>query len=138
MKNAIEIKIRGYHLDVYQHVNNARYLEFLEEARWDLLDNFIDKSALQQKGLAFNVVRIAINFKKGATLDQVIKIDTRVIRIGKKSITLLQEITDKKSEQMIADAEVIFVFADMKTQSAVTVDDELIKLCGLENVILDT
>lgn len=26
------IKVRGYHLDVYQHVNNARYLEFLEEA----------------------------------------------------------------------------------------------------------
>ena len=26
-----QIKVRGYHLDVYQHVNNARYLEFLEE-----------------------------------------------------------------------------------------------------------
>ncbi|MFR0172146.1 thioesterase, partial [Escherichia coli] len=22
-----QIKVRGYHLDVYQHVNNARYLE---------------------------------------------------------------------------------------------------------------
>ena len=28
-----KIKVRGFHLDVYQHVNNARYLEFLEEAR---------------------------------------------------------------------------------------------------------
>lgn len=34
-----QIKVRGYHLDVYQHVNNARYLEFLEEARWDGLEN---------------------------------------------------------------------------------------------------
>ena len=25
-----KIKVRGFHLDVYQHVNNARYLEFLE------------------------------------------------------------------------------------------------------------
>ncbi len=25
-----QIKVRGYHLDVYQHVNNARYLEFLK------------------------------------------------------------------------------------------------------------
>lgn len=33
-----QIKVRGYHLDVYQHVNNARYLEFLEEARWDGLE----------------------------------------------------------------------------------------------------
>ncbi len=34
-----QIKVRGYHLDVYQHVNNARYLEFLEEARWDGLES---------------------------------------------------------------------------------------------------
>lgn len=34
-----QIKVRGYHLDVYQHVNNARYLEFLEEARWHGLEN---------------------------------------------------------------------------------------------------
>jgi len=33
------IKVRGYHLDFYQHVNNARYLEFLEEARWEWLEN---------------------------------------------------------------------------------------------------
>ncbi len=26
-----QIKVRGYHLDVYQHVNNARYLEFLRK-----------------------------------------------------------------------------------------------------------
>ncbi len=33
-----QIKVRGYHLDVYQHVNNARYPEFLE-ARWDSPEN---------------------------------------------------------------------------------------------------
>lgn len=27
------INARGYHLDVYRHDNNARYLEFLEEVR---------------------------------------------------------------------------------------------------------
>ncbi|WP_193386247.1 acyl-CoA thioesterase, partial [Yersinia pestis] len=32
------IKVRGFHIDVFQHVNNARYLEFLEEARWEWLD----------------------------------------------------------------------------------------------------
>jgi len=26
----IEIKIRGYHIDMFRHVNKARYLEFLE------------------------------------------------------------------------------------------------------------
>ena len=28
------LTVRGYHLDGYGHVNNARYLEFYEEGRW--------------------------------------------------------------------------------------------------------
>ena len=28
------IYIHNFHLDGYGHVNNARYLEFLEQARW--------------------------------------------------------------------------------------------------------
>ena len=31
MPHQIRIKVRGYHLDVFQHVNNARYLEFLDK-----------------------------------------------------------------------------------------------------------
>ena len=33
-----EIMVRGYHLDMFGHVNNARYLEFLEEGRWTFFD----------------------------------------------------------------------------------------------------
>ena len=33
-----KIKVYGYHLDMYGHVNNARYLEFLETARWQLIE----------------------------------------------------------------------------------------------------
>ena len=29
--------IREQHLDTFGHVNNAKYLEILEEARWDLI-----------------------------------------------------------------------------------------------------
>jgi thioesterase-3 len=43
-----EIIIRGYHLDGYQHVNNARYLEFLEEDRWACMGEEIDYLAQQK------------------------------------------------------------------------------------------
>ena len=52
MVHRIEIKIRGYHLDLFGHVNNARYLEFLEEARWAMFDDQTDLQALAQKGYA--------------------------------------------------------------------------------------
>ena len=42
-----QIKVRGFHIDVYQHVNNGRYMEFLEEARWEFMDHtgFAEKIA---------------------------------------------------------------------------------------------
>ncbi|PLK60060.1 thioesterase, partial [Klebsiella quasipneumoniae] len=57
-----QIKVRGYHLDVYQHVNNARYLEFLEEARWDGLENSPAFQWMTEKNIAFVVVNININY----------------------------------------------------------------------------
>ena len=32
-----QLVIREQHLDTFGHVNNAKYLEILEEARWDLI-----------------------------------------------------------------------------------------------------
>jgi Acyl-ACP thioesterase len=32
-----DLLIRGHHLDTFGHVNNAKYLQILEEARWDVI-----------------------------------------------------------------------------------------------------
>ena len=63
-----QIKVRGYHLDVYQHVNNARYLEFLEEARWDGLENSPAFQWMMEKNIAFVVVNININYRRPEVL----------------------------------------------------------------------
>lgn len=57
-----KIKIRGYHTDLYQHVNNARYLEFLEEARRQLLEDHTDLESFMEKGFSFFVVNINISY----------------------------------------------------------------------------
>ena len=38
MDFSTDINIRGYHIDVFGHMNNARYLELMEEARWRYID----------------------------------------------------------------------------------------------------
>lgn len=51
MLNKTRIKVRGYHLDLFQHVNNARYLEFMEEGRWAFFDEFFDSNDWMQQDL---------------------------------------------------------------------------------------
>ncbi len=54
----MKLTVRNYHLDGYGHVNNARYLEFLEEARWTFFQEHDLLSEL--KGIMLVVARVDI------------------------------------------------------------------------------
>jgi thioesterase-3 len=106
------IKIRGYHLDLYGHVNNARYLEFLEEGRWSFAEENLNMKEWERLGLAFSVVNININYRRPALMGEVIEIRTWISRIGNASATIRQEILLNGTETAIADADVTFVMVD--------------------------
>jgi conserved hypothetical protein TIGR00051 len=88
-----KIKVRGYHLDVYQHVNNARYLEFLEEARWDGLENSASFQWMTAHHIAFVVVNININYRRPAVLSDVLTVTSKVEQLNGKSGVLSQVVT---------------------------------------------
>lgn len=125
MKNHIRIKVRGYHLDVYGHVNNARYLEFLEEARWNFIENKIDVSTWKKLGFAFTVVKITINYRRAASLGDVLDIETRLEKLGARSGVVRHEITLARTGESVADAEVVFVIVDAERGKAVTLEGEI-------------
>lgn len=128
MKSEIEIKVRGYHLDIFAHVNNARYVEFLEEGRWAALEDSDIAKKIIDSGHAFIVVNINISYLKPAKVNDLLVLRTDLKRIGNKSITLTQEIFIKKAgepEVKVVDAEVTFVLMDMKTNKAIVVSDEI-------------
>jgi len=123
MKGEIEIKVRGYHLDVYSHVNNARYVEFLEEGRWALFEDLdLTKEALE-KGYAFNIVNINISYTNEACLGETLILKTEFKKHGTKSITLSQKIFRKSDGKQAVDSDVTFVLLDMKTGKAVELDE---------------
>ena len=107
-----EIKIRGYHTDLYQHVNNARYLEFLEEGRWQLLEDHMDLNAFASRGFSFFVVNINIDYKSPARVNDEIRVRSGLERIGNKSAVIRQEVINKTNGRLSAVADVTFVIAD--------------------------
>ena len=111
-----EIKVRGYHLDMFRHVNNARYLEFLEEGRWAFFDGN-PQFFHHLKGVTFFVVNININYRRPATLGDTLDVQTSLSDIGNTSGKLHQEIYNVKSEELVVDADVTFVIVDAKTQN---------------------
>jgi len=126
-KSSIEIKVRGYHLDVYQHVNNARFLEMLEEARWSHYDAYPPKMFIEE-GWGFVVVNINIDYKSPAVLGDVLNIQTELSRIGGSSLTLRQEVSVKGTGVLAAGADVTFVIIDLKTKKVLPVEGQLLEV----------
>jgi len=125
MKNSTKIKVRGYHLDLYGHVNNTRYLEFLEEARWNIKDLYLDLATMHEQELSLVIVNININYRNSAYLGDILEITTVVSRIGNKSVTLRQEIYSEGSTKLVADAAVTFVICDQKSGKAIELTPDL-------------
>lgn len=125
---SVDIKVRGYHLDIYQHVNNGRYLEFLEEGRWDYFEKqafFVD---LDAEGLAFVVANINISYRRPAYAGETIRVITKIDSIGNKSAKAKQEVRlvkDGQAEDLIVDAEVTFCLMDENSQKAVHISGEI-------------
>jgi thioesterase III len=123
--HTIEIKVRGYHLDVFGHVNNARYLEFLEEGRWALFDSKVNLDDLAREGFAFTVVNININYRRPAFLHDILYVETGLAKFGKRSATLRQTVKNKASGETIADADVTFVMLAIQEQKAALLEGRL-------------
>ncbi|MCT7359837.1 MAG: thioesterase [Thalassobium sp.] len=122
---SVDIKVRGYHLDIYHHVNNGRYLEFLEEGRWDYFDRHQFIQLFEAQNLAFVVANINISYRRPAYAGEVIRISTRMEKIGNKSAQMVQEVRlleDGEATTLIADAVVTFCLMDSETQKAVAIE----------------
>ncbi len=134
MTHCTEIKVRGYHLDLYGHVNNARYLEFLEEARWALLEEG-DLDWFMRQGYALVVSRIDIRYLRPAGMGDVLKIETRLDRLLPRAGVILQRVLRKDTGKLVAEAEVSFAVVHPDKAGALPItgeiSDRLTPLLGL-------
>lgn len=74
-----ELEVRGYELDRYEHVNHAVYLNYLEHARWKMLE----QEGITLKRLAEwkrwpVVASIEARYLKPTFLGDLLRIETRI------------------------------------------------------------
>ncbi|MCP4744757.1 MAG: acyl-CoA thioesterase [Desulfobacteraceae bacterium] len=127
MLHETEIKIRGYHIDVFGHVNNARHLEFLEEARWSILEERIGLDWLFKNAYLFVVVNININYRRPAFMDESLIIETTLSSHRTRSAILTQTAKLKGSDKVVTDAKITFVILNTNTQKPLKLEGPLLK-----------
>ncbi|CBJ80757.1 conserved hypothetical protein [Xenorhabdus bovienii str. Jollieti] len=119
------IKVRGYHIDLFQHVNNARYLEFMEEARWDLLTESDTLTWLKTNNVGFAVVNININYRLPAVFGDELEVRSSLKELRNKSGVFFQEIIRRSDNKILTDALTTFACIDLKTHKALTLEGDI-------------
>ena len=96
MSNVFQYRLRVYFQDTDAGgmVYHANYLNFAERGRTEALREMgIPHSEMvRQHGTLFVVRRVNIDYQRPARLDEELRVETRVIRVGGASATLRQEI----------------------------------------------
>ncbi|MEO5951559.1 MAG: thioesterase family protein, partial [Chloroflexia bacterium] len=105
--------VRFADIDMFNHVNNAAYLTYVESARvayYAHISGLTDPHAFD-----LTVARAEIDFKKPVFYPATIHVYTRATRIGTKSWTLEHDLRDASTSDLLAHCTTILVHFDHNT-----------------------
>lgn len=126
-----EMIIQETHLDVFGHVNNAKYLEIYEQSRWFYITEKgygLDKIKQTQQGPV--ILEAKIRFLKELKERQKIKISQELLDYAGMVGHLKQEMTNENNE-VVSDLIVTFGLFDLKARKLIAPTAEWNKALGV-------
>ncbi len=120
----IPIQVRYSDLDAQWHVNNAKFMSYIEQARFEYLVKlglFDGKSFEDLKAI---VADVHIAYKAPIMLGQNVRVGVRVAHIGNKSLQFEYQIEDADDGSILATCENVMVAYDFHTHTSQPVSDQ--------------
>ena len=125
---SLEIVVRSTEIDVNGHVNNAKYLEYMEWGREEWYETHdLHYDVFTQLGIQTVTVNININYRKECRQGDRLTIKTRPERMGRTSYVLKEEIFNQHGE-LCADALITSVTMEVESRKSKEVPETLRKL----------
>jgi acyl-CoA thioester hydrolase len=106
----MEFRIYYEDTDAGGVVYHARYLAFFERGRTEFLrERGLSVGELAEQGHIFPVVRLEIDYRAPAVLDNLLRVETEVLEIGRTSFTLGQQVVRALDGKLLAAGKVTLV-----------------------------
>ncbi len=107
------IQIRFTDIDVFGHVNNARYPELFDTARYLFVKEMLP--GFDPDGKSMVLVHIETDFRKQIVLSDKVYVETSVKKMGDRSLGMTQRIVNERDGSVHADS-----YSVLSTYDAVT------------------
>ncbi|RKD15256.1 thioesterase [Pelobium manganitolerans] len=126
-------KVRPDDIDMFNHVHNSIYLDYVLAARYEQMEKFYGMSMEKflEMGFGWVVKAVNIEYKRPLGLGDYFSVETRIIEVDKKSCRVGFEITRLKNKKTSTIGWFDFVMIDLKTGKAATISDEMISLYSI-------
>jgi acyl-CoA thioester hydrolase len=117
------INVRYADLDPQGHVNNAKYLTYLEDARVAYLVHLSlwDGKSFLDVGIILAEARVT--YRAPIFLGQAVKVGVRVSRIGNKSFVMNYALIDDLTGKTLAQASTVLVTFDYRSEQTITMPE---------------
>ncbi|MFL5809386.1 MAG: acyl-CoA thioesterase [Flavisolibacter sp.] len=126
-----KVLIRFPDCDPFNHLNNARYIDYFINAREDHIMahlNFNIYHFAAQNGLGWVVSKNQIVYLKPAFLMETVVIDSTILRIGERDLLVEMRMWNEKKEKLKSILWSNFVHINMKTQKPETHSQDLVNI----------
>ncbi|WP_379653499.1 acyl-CoA thioesterase [Pseudoxanthomonas sp. UC19_8] len=111
----VPISVRWRDMDAYGHVNNAKYISYLEEARVRWLHGVTGGQAMG-RGISPVVANTDVNYRRPIVWPNDIVVELFVERLGNSSVTIGHRIVaDNDDTVLYSDGHVVVVWIDTAT-----------------------
>jgi thioesterase-3 len=130
-KHVYELQILEQHLDTFGHVNNATYLQILEQARWDLItQNGYGLEEVHRRAVGPTILEIHLRFARELRNRQRVSIHSWLESYSGKVGKLIQQITDQAGS-LCCEATFTMGLFDLTTRKLILPTPEWLKALGL-------
>jgi YbgC/YbaW family acyl-CoA thioester hydrolase len=122
--------IRFPDCDPFNHLNNARYIDYFINAREDHIMLNMNMNIYQfaaEKGLGWVVSKNQIVYLKPAFLMETVVIDSTILRLEEKSLLVEMKMWNEKKDKLKSVLWSEFVHINMKTQRPAPHTEELLQ-----------
>jgi acyl-CoA thioester hydrolase len=123
----MEIRIYYEDTDAGGVVYYANYLRYFERARTEYLrERGLSVGELAAQGCIFPVVRLEVDYRAPAVHDDLLRVETELLEVGKTSFTVGQQVIRVVDGKLLVDGKVTLVCVNPKMKAR-RLPDELLQ-----------
>ncbi len=125
-----KILVRFADVDMMGHLNNAKYVTYLEEGRVAYFQKFPELDFTvghPERGDSVIVADLKLQYRSPAYMNETLFVLLRTREIKRSSFVIEYEIREEKTDRLVATAETVMVYFDYKAKKSREIPEALRK-----------